>query len=277
MLESTPSIALAVGAGLLTFLSPCVLPIVPSYLALIGAASAGADSALGAAQGTAQGTASAFHPGADPAAAAGAAANTTKPTSAAGDFRVNHFNIDGLLHAIPFVLGFSVVFVALGWSAGWVGGLLLQYRLFWQKLGAVVVFVLALSVLFPERFPWLLVDRRLRPRRASATALGAFLTGLGFAAGWTPCIGPILSSILILSSTDPARSTLLLGAYALGVALPFLAGALYAPSLARARRLARWLHPASGWVLIATAAVLWFDGLTPILSWTIARTGFTGW
>src|SRR5690606_9640223 len=97
------------------------------------------------------------------------------------------------------------------------------------------------------------------------------------AAGWTPCIGPILGSILILSSTDPARSTLLLGAYALGVALPFLISALYAPSWQQAKRLARWLHPASGWVLLATALLLWFDGLTPLLSWAIALTGFTGW
>lgn len=238
MLESTPSIALALGAGILTFLSPCVLPIVPSYLALIGAAGAtpGGEHSL-----------------------------------------VNRFNIRGLLHAIPFVLGFSAVFAALGWSAGWVGGLLLQYRVIWQRVGAAAVFVLALSVLFPERFPWLLVDRRLRPRRAGATALGAFLAGLGFAAGWTPCIGPILSSILILSSTEPARSTVLLGAYALGVALPFLLSALYAPSLARAKRLAPWLYPASGWMLVATALLLWFDGLSPLLSWAVARTGFTGW
>lgn len=260
MLE-TPSIAVAIGAGILTFLSPCVLPIVPSYLALIGATGASSTAAR---------------------AGLAVPAGKTSATARAGSdvaqkFQVSRFNIAGLLHAIPFVLGFSVVFVALGWSAGWVGGMLLQYRMIWQRVGAVVVLLLALSVLFPQRFPWLMVDRRLRPRRTGATALGAFLTGLGFAAGWTPCIGPILGSILILSSTEPARSTILLGAYALGVALPFLASALYAPSLARAKRLARWLQPASGWLLVATALLLWFDGLTPLLSWTITRTGFTGW
>src|SRR5690606_35424978 len=192
MLESTPSLALAWGAGVLTFLSPCVLPLVPSYLALIGAAGAGTE---------------------------------------ARDLRVSRFNIVRLLHAVPFVLGFSVVFLALGWSAGWVGEALLRHRVVWQRAGAVVVAVLALTVFFPDRFPWLMVDRRLRPRRVGATAFGAFLTGLGFAAGWTPCIGPVLGSILILSSTDPGRSTLLLGAYAAGVALPFLLSAAYAPSL----------------------------------------------
>ena len=224
MLESTPSLALAWGAGVLTFLSPCVLPLVPSYLALIGAAGAGTE---------------------------------------ARDLRVSRFNIVRLLHAVPFVLGFSVVFLALGWSAGWVGEALLRHRVVWQRAGAVVVAVLALTVFFPDRFPWLMVDRRLRPRRVGATAFGAFLTGLGFAAGWTPCIGPVLGSILILSSTDPGRSTLLLGAYA--------------PSLGRAKQVARWLRPASGWLLVATALLLWFDGLAPLLSWVIARTGFTGW
>lgn len=231
-----PSGWLAVGAGLLTFLSPCVLPIVPSYLALVGGA------------------------------------EFTELEQGGQAVRVRL-----LLRALAFVAGFSVVFVAMGWSAGWIGAALHRHRLVWQRLGAVFVLALALVHLFPDRFGWLLADRRFHPKRAAGNLLGAFAAGLAFAAGWTPCIGPILGSILVLGSTEPSRSTALLGAYSAGVGVPFLAVALFVPAWRRVRGLARWARPASGALLVATAALLWLDAYSGFLSLVIQWTDFRGW
>jgi cytochrome c-type biogenesis protein len=185
----------AFGAGLLSFFSPCVAPLVPGYIGYLSGASARGPAATGATIPT------------------GADARTLT--------RV----------CLLFVAGFSVAFVALGLVAASFGALLAAYRLVLETVAGTVMIVLGafLLDLLPRGWMWALV-REWRLPLASRTLAGLgglapFALGVVFAAGWTPCIGPVLGSILLYAgaSGSAAAGMALLGAYALGFALPFLA------------------------------------------------------
>lgn len=182
------SVAVAIGAGALSFLSPCVLPIFPSYLSFVTGLSL-QDIQVGRARGTRR--------------------------------RL-------VLGAVAFILGFSLVFVSLGASFSLLGNLLYDYQGVIRRVGGALIIVFGLQVVGWLRVPFLLRERRLELRRRPAGYLGAFLAGVAFAAGWTPCVGPILGSVLSLASTaDTAGTgTLLLAAYSLGLAVPFFLSAL---------------------------------------------------
>lgn len=180
---------IAVGAGLLSFLSPCVLPLFPSYLSFI------AGSSL---------------------------EELEAGTGAAGGRRVL------LANALLFILGFSLVFVALGAGATLLGQLLFRSQILLRRAGGVLVILMGLHVAGWLRIPFLMRERRAHLAGRPAGYLGAVLVGMTFAAGWTPCIGPILGSILTLASVSQTAGAgiLLLLAYSLGLAIPFLASAL---------------------------------------------------
>jgi cytochrome c-type biogenesis protein len=207
------SLGIALGAGLLSFFSPCVLPMVPIYLGyLAGDSIAGADEA----------------PRRTP-----------------------------LIHAALFVLGFGLVFVLLGAAAGLLGQLLARHLSLLVNIGGLLLIVLGMHMAGLLRIPWLYTSKSLvsgRPRGVGPAA--SFLLGLVFAAGWTPCVGPVLGAILLLAADaqTAARGGLLLSVYALGLGLPFVAvaaamGALL-PVARRLNRYARWASLAGGILLI---------------------------
>ena len=226
----TPTLPLAFAAGVLSFLSPCVLPLVPSYLAFVGGGS-------GAARGAA------------------------------------------LRSSLFFVLGFSLVFVGLGASASLLGGLLGSYRRELTVAGGVLVLVFGL-VMLGVRVPFLgrFLGReaRLRFVGETRTPVGAVLLGMAFAAGWTPCIGPVLGGVLTLAGTSGGlgQGVLLLSCYALGLAVPFLAAALMLESFTRFskgfRRFLPWVERLSGAVLIV-AGVMLLTGTYTALNGTLIR------
>lgn len=178
-------------AGILSFISPCVLPIVPSYMCFIS--------------GT---TAPVF------AAVPEVALETPPPSN----------RQQTLLSAILFVLGFSVVFIALGATATSVGQLLKDQQELLRKLGGVVVMVMGLHMMGVIQIKALLYEKRFHFQARPPGYMGAFLIGLSFAIGWTPCIGPILGSILAIAGTQESVSNgiFLLAVYSLGLAIPFL-------------------------------------------------------
>ena len=190
--------AVAFSAGLLSFATPCVLPLVPAYLGAIGARS-------------------------------------TDPRRA-------------LLASLPFVLGFSAVFIALGAGAGMAGGALTDHRAQLIKLSGIVIVAMGLVMLGLIRVPGL--ERTFAPGLESAHASGSsLLLGGAFGLAWTPCIGPVLGSILTLAATGAtaARGAGLLAAYAAGLAVPFLvAGVALGRVMSAARRRARPLRPRAG-------------------------------
>jgi cytochrome c-type biogenesis protein len=217
----------AVGAGILSFVSPCVLPLVPVYIGYLSGTVAG--------QHEGQAREAAFW------------------------------------QAVLFVLGFSVVFVVLGASAGLLGAGLNQYLPLLRQVGGVLLVLFGLHVMGAMRIPFLYYERRLDFRPASPGGAAAVVVGMVFALGWTPCVGPILAAILLLASdaATVGRGALLLGAYSLGLGVPFLATALALGSATRVlRRLNRYYHAieiVSGLFLI-TLGVLLFTNMVQRLS-----------
>ncbi|MDA8229766.1 MAG: cytochrome c biogenesis protein CcdA [Magnetospirillum sp.] len=227
------SLGAAFGAGVLSFASPCVLPLVPAYLCFLGGVSLDRLNERGTA---------AF----DPNVAASAAA---------------------------FVVGFAAVFVALGASASAIGTLLAG-NMRWLSLAAGgAIIVLGIHYCGLVRLPLLDGDKRVHVAQRPAGLLGAFLVGLAFAFGWTPCVGPVLATILMIAARrdSVADGTLLLAAYAAGLGVPFLAAAVATrPFLAWTRRFRRHLRLVElsiGGLLIATGALVLTGGLADVANW----------
>ena len=223
-----PAALVAVVAGLLSFLSPCVLPIVPPYLAYMTGVKV---SALRERQRSA------------------------------------------VLPALFFVLGLSTVFLLMGYAASAFGRAFLQYQPMLVTVSGIFVILLGLHFLHVFRIPLLDREARIEAGDKGGTALGAYLLGLAFAFGWTPCIGPQLSMILTLAATEPGRGTTLLGIYALGLGIPFLLSAIFIErSIGLMNRLKRHMgliERASGVLLIAVGMLLLTGWLGVISYWLL--------
>lgn len=212
-------------AGLVSFVSPCVLPLVPAYLSfLTGSTLEELQSDLGAAKRA----------------------------------RV-------IAHAIAFIIGFTIVFVALGASASAIGGALKANRHVIAQIGGVIIIILGLQMTGLFRLKFLAMDTRLHVQQANRSLWGSGVVGLAFAAGWSPCIGPILAAILAIASQSggAAQGAWLLFVYSMGLALPFFAMALafgaILPLLNRIKRFLPAIEVAAGVFMIAVGIVLATD------------------
>lgn len=238
MSAGTVSLGLAFVAGLASFLSPCVLPLVPSYLTFVTGM-----------------TLDELTAGGRDAARARAA-----------------------MHAILFVLGFSVVFVALGATATAMGAMLLRALPLLQRVGGVIIAAFGLYLLGALRLPVLMRERRVHLASKPAGLAGSLLVGIAFGAGWTPCVGPVLASILLYAGTETTmlRGSVLLLTYALGLGIPFVVAAVGLTwYLAGVRQLMRWLRPiemATG-MLLVVVGVLLLTGRFAVLTSFLAGFG----
>lgn len=209
----------AFGAGVASFLSPCVLPLIPGYLSFLGGYAAS--------------------PGTAPS------------------------RRDVIVPAALFVVGFSVVFVALGASASALGALLAPYRGLLGRIAGVVVFVFGVLLLGVIRVPWMYRELRFDPAEARGRGVWtAPLMGAAFGFGWTPCVGPILGSILAVAAQggDVAGASALLLAYSLGLGVPFMLTAValswMTPLLRYLTRHARIISIAAGVVLMVLGVAM---------------------
>jgi len=219
-------------AGLVSFVSPCVLPLVPAYLSLL----------------------------------TGESVEDLKAETAA-QARVQTF-----AHAVAFVLGFSLIFIALGLSASAIGGTLNANRSLIAQIGGVIVVLLGLHMMGMLRIPLLMMDKRIHLNRDRATFWTSGLVGMAFAAGWSPCIGPILAGILAIASQQrSAEAAVLLAFYSLGLAVPFLAAAgaigVILPLLHRIKPSLRAIEFGAGVFLIAVGLVLVNDAFLNVAGW----------
>jgi len=226
---SNIGIAAAVAAGTVSFLSPCVLPLVPGYVS--------------------------FMAGRSEAQARNKAAV--------------------MLASLAFVLGFSTVFVALGASATAASRLLRAYSYEAGIVGGVVIAFFGLVTAGLVRIPWMQRDARYRGKIASGGPLGAYLLGLAFAFGWTPCIGPVLGAILTVSavSATAVDGIVLLSLYSLGLGVPFVLAALFTQtlmgSLPSMRKAGRYLQFGAGAVMIVMGVAMMTGQMTRFAFWLL--------
>ena len=227
-------------AGVVSFLSPCVLPLVPGYISYV------AGERLAAVDGPA----------------------------------VAGTRLAAVRLSVFFVLGFSTVFVILGASATSLGQLLLAYRYEANLVGGAIVILLGLFMMGLAKLPWLQRELRLHPELMGGGPGAAYVIGIAFGFGWTPCIGPILGAILTASavSATVSEGMLLLSVYSLGLGLPFIAAAAFTDHLlARLRmlrRIGRSLQLAAGAVVTAMGIAMLTGPLTRLSYWLLETFPF---
>ncbi|BBO85482.1 cytochrome c biogenesis CcdA family protein [Desulfosarcina ovata] len=202
MFTETISYPAALLAGLLSFFSPCILPLIPAYFTFITGLSL---------------------------------EELTQAKSSAVRIRV-------VLATLCYVLGFSLVFILMGASASYMGGLIFQYRDWIRVIGGILIIVLGIHMTGLLRFKALEFEHRFQVQKKPLHFLGTFMVGMAFGAGWSPCIGPLLGSILIVAGNQAtvANGIGLLAVYAGGLALPFLMLSIFVDSLLTLIKKAAW-------------------------------------
>ena len=234
-MSSLPLPIAAFLAGVLSFLSPCVLPLVPGYVSLISGTSV-------------------------------------------EDLRTQERRLLGsvMLNSAMFILGFSIVFVLLGAVATSLGQLTRSYYPILTRVAGVVIIIFGLHLTGIWKIKALYADKRMHDVKGNSTALGSFLVGFAFAFGWTPCIGPILATILAIAGSEDTvmKGVLLLAVYSAGLAVPFLLTSLgidrFLGFYGRFRRHLHTVEVVSGVLLIAIGALVLtrhFTVLASYLSW----------
>jgi cytochrome c-type biogenesis protein len=228
------NIWIALGAGFMSFISPCCLPLYPSYLSYI----------------------------------TGISVNRLKENNNSSDVRKRI-----MLHTLFFIAGFSIVFFSLGFSAGLLANFFSEYQQLLRQLAAILIFVMGLFLLGVFQPQFLMKERKLQFNRLSSLGyFGSTVIGVGFAAGWSPCIGPILSAILALSATEPGSWLPLITAYTVGFAIPFFILAFFIGSTRWILKYSNRLMKIGGSVMIVLAIMLYFDKMLLITIWLNERT-----
>jgi cytochrome c-type biogenesis protein len=231
-------VLVAFTAGMFSFLSPCVLPLFPSYLSFITGMSV---------------------------------ADLTADLGAAARRRI-------LLHAMAFVFGFGVVFVALGASFSAAGQLLLDYRDLIRRVGGALIVLFGLYIAGVLRIAFFGRTQQWQIREKPAGYVGSFLVGVTFAIGWTPCVGPILGAILSLAGTAETvgRGVGLLVAYSAGLGLPFILSAMALGAFLRFFKRYRPLIPvmerAAGVILVVVGILVFTNQYVVLNAWAISLT-----
>ncbi len=222
------NLLIAFGAGLLSFLSPCVLPLVPSYVSFITGMNL-------------------------------EDLHSSRRTT--------------LVHALLFVAGFTLIFLALGAGATVLGQVMIRYRDIIARVGGVLVIVFGLYMMGAFNLAFLNRDTRLHLSHKPLGFLGTLLVGIAFGAGWSPCIGPILGAIITMAynEADLGRGMSLLLAYSMGLAVPFLAAALmverFIALFAKVRRHMVWVNRVAGAMLILIGLLMVTNRFTLLSNW----------
>ncbi|MDN5348013.1 MAG: cytochrome c-type biosis protein [Clostridia bacterium] len=216
------SVFVAFGTGLLTFISPCIIPLIPVYLTYLG--------------------------------------GTSELTLSENRYRL-------LGRAAAFTAGFAFIFILLGFSAGALGSFFFAYRKLVRQIGGLLIILLGLQTAGILKIPWLLKLKKWEFRPQAPTVTSSFLMGMAFGTGWTPCVGPVLASILIYAGSQgiALKGAVLLGLYSLGLGLPFLILAITISwsrnLLQRFSRYLPYITMASGILLVLFGILVFFNRL----------------
>lgn len=228
---------LAFGAGFLSFISPCSLPLYPSYLSYI----------------------------------TGISVSQLKEPSTK---KIRTFT---LMHTLFFLIGFSIVFYSLGFTVSAVSRFFIDYKDLIRMLGAILIIVMGLFLLGVFRPKIMMREKRWATSKKSVGYFSSVLIGIGFAAGWTPCLGPILASVLALAAVNPDVAFLYITAYMLGFAIPFFIMAFFIGRTKWILKYADKVMKLGGALMILVGILLYTDQMTKIIIWFTRFTGgFTG-
>ncbi len=216
---------LAFGAGFLSFISPCTLPLYPAFISYI----------------------------------TGMSLDDLKSDS-------KRMNRSGILHTLFFLIGFSVIFIVLGFATSFVGTFFIENQVILRQGGAIfmVLFGLMIAGVYTPKF--LMGEKKLQFKNRPSGYFGSALIGLAFAAGWTPCSGPIIGVIMGLSATNPGSGVLYMLMYVFGFAIPFFVLSFFITRLGWIRKNSGLIMKIGGGVMIAFGILLFFDGLTYLTS-----------
>jgi cytochrome c-type biogenesis protein len=233
MFTQTVSYSAAFIAGLLSFLSPCVLPLIPAYFSFITGFSI--DQLL--------------------------------------DRQNSNIRKKVFLSTMAFVCGFSFVFIVMGASASYLGGFIDAYKDYIRIIGGVIIIVLGIHMTGWIQIRSLNVDRRVHVQNKPIHFMGTFIIGMAFAAGWSPCIGPLLGAILVIASSKDTvwQGIQLLALYSAGMAIPFILISIFINFLLeflhRANRVIQYINRVAGILLILVGIFLLTDSFALIYSW----------
>ena len=230
------NIFLALGAGFLSFISPCCLPLYPAFLSYITGMSVGelkSDNGL--------------------------------------------LQKRSLFHTMCFLVGFSIIFIAIGFGTSFIGQFFIQYKDLIRQIGAIFIVFFGLMIIGFINPKFLMKDRRIELKNRPSGYIGSILIGMAFAAGWTPCTGPILMSVILLAGSNPESGLIYMLAYSLGFSIPFLILSFFVGRLGWIRKHNVRIMKIGGYLMIIMGLLLFFDWMTAIISLLTALFGgFTG-
>ncbi|WP_318504190.1 cytochrome c biogenesis protein CcdA [Bacillus sp. T3] len=230
------NIFIALGAGFLSFISPCCLPLYPAFLSYITGMSVG------------------------------------ELKSENGMLQKR-----SLLHTLFFLIGFSIIFIALGFATSFIGTFFREYNDFIRQIGAIFIVLFGLVIVGVFKPEFLMKERRFEIKNRPSGYVGSILIGMAFAAGWTPCTGPILGVVISLASTNPSSGMLYMIAYLLGFAIPFFILSFFIGRMQWIRRNNVKIMKIGGYIMIVMGIILFFDWMTKIIIFIQQFTGgFTG-
>lgn len=218
------NVLLAFGAGFLSFISPCTLPLYPAFLSYI----------------------------------TGMTLDEIKNEK--GMLRKR-----AILHTLSFLLGFSIIFIVLGFSASLAEQFFLQYKDLIRQIGAILIVIFGLMIVGLLQIDFLMKDRKIQFKNRPSGYIGSGLIGFAFAAGWSPCMGPILAAILALVGSNPGMGVSYMVAYYLGFAIPFFVMSFFISKLGWIRKHSQMIMKVGGYIMIAVGILLFFDGMTLII------------
>lgn len=215
---------LAFGAGFLSFVSPCVLPVFPAFVSYITGMSY-------------------------------------------NEVENQKFNVRAILHTLFFLIGFSLVYIALGFGTVFLGGFLIEHANLIRQLGSILIVIFGLIITGLLNFNFLMKDRKIQFKNRPSGFLGSIFIGTAFGAGWTPCNGPIIGAIFAMSATAPNNALLLMIVYCLGFAIPFFILSFFVSRTRWMLKYSNVIMKVGGVIMILMGVLLYFDGLTQIIIW----------
>lgn len=235
-MESNITLLLAFGAGLLSFISPCCLPLYPSFLSYI----------------------------------TGITAEEVKKGQMV-------FRRQAMFHTLFFIIGFSIIFLALGLSTSLLGSLFSAYQDLLRQVGGIVLVLLGLIMVGLFKTEILMKSWKIELKKRPLGYLGSVVIGITYAAGWTPCVGPILSAIIVLGVTNPENALYYTLAYTLGFAIPFFLMTFFISKVKAIVKYSDRLMKIGGTMMVLFGVLLYTDKMTDITVFLIRLYGgFTG-